>query len=501
MGILYMFEVQRSFLPQICTCTSQGEILTMAISLRRVTIVFTLLASFTSVAQAAAGAPVILQQMLLSKNSTDTHAIPAIFGTPGQTINLIISTTSERSWVYAPTFCTSLAAGPARSSCEGFITSNTPLYNPVSSSTWKQTSSVFTYDGPNNQQMFVGTLGTDKVKIGGIDVPNFEFGVVTGTNVGDDQAASIVGMTGLDGSIGGVLGLGGNSNFLKYLVDTGAIKSSSIGVQLASMVIFDDAENVKAYPARRIVPFGTESTEFPGNIILGGYDGEKLDNQATSGGGLSSRNEIETSVTQLTSSWFDGASTGVVQNTIEYQASGAGGSSGGGSNTVGVPTVIDSTSPFILLPQAFWSQMSVHWTRGKINDTTGRTYYVDKTGFRDWRNFTFDLVSKDGTKSQVIMQHFDWNVWDPEVNFWAPGFKLQPEGEDTLVLGRPAIRALYIAVDWDKKDVKTEPLKQRTTEVVKIVQVVSGACGRIAMPLNVVAFGAVVVGMIAGRYL
>ena len=347
----------------------------------------------------------------------------------------------------------------------------------------------------------MGTLGTDKVTIGGIDVPSFEFGVVTGTNVGDDQVASIVGMAGLDGGIGGVLGIGGKSNFLKYLVDTGAIKSSSIGVQLASMVIFDDAENVKAYPARRIVPFGTESTVFPGNIILGGYDGEKLDSQADSGGGLSSRNEIETSVTQLTSSWFDGASTDAVENTVEYQASGAGGSSDGNNTAVGVPTVIDSTSPFILLPQAFWGSMSSHWTRGAINKTTGRTYYADKSGFRDWRNFTFDLVSKDGTQSQVIMQHFDWNVWDPEVGFWAPGFKLQPPGVDTLVLGRPAIRALYIAVDWDKKEAKTEPLKKRTTEVVKIVQVVSGTCGRIALPLRAVAFGVMVLGVIVGEYL
>jgi len=473
----------------------------MAISVRRMATGFTLLAGFISITQASA--PIILQQMLLSKNSTDTHAIPAMFGSPGQTVNLIISTTSARSWVYAPTLCASLAAGSARRSCEASIAAGggratTPLYNPASSSTWKQASTSFTYEGPNNQQRFVGALGTDKVTIGGVDVSNFEFGVVTEVNVEDDQIASIVGTAGLDGGIGGVLGLGGDSNFLKYLVDKGAIKSSSIGVQLASMVLFDDAENVKAYPARRIVPFGTESTEFPGNIILGGYDGEKIDTQATGGGGLNSRNEIETSVTQLTSSWFDGAHTDAVQHTIEYQA-GAGG--GGSDGATGTPAVIDSTSPFILIPQAFWNKMSSHWTRGNVNKTTGRTYYSDPSGFRDWRNFTFDLVSKDGTKSQVIMQHFDWNVWDPEVGFWAPAFKLQPPGVGTLVLGRPAIRALYIAVDWDKKEAKTVPLKKRTTEVVKIVQVISGTCGRIAMPLNALVIGVMVVGIIVGEYL
>ncbi|RPB19791.1 acid protease [Terfezia boudieri ATCC MYA-4762] len=475
----------------------------MAIPLRSVVAVITLLMGFISTAQAAA--PIILQQMLLSKNSTDTHAIPAIFGTPGQEINLIISTTSEQSWVYAPTFCTSLPVGPARSSCQSSIAADgakviTSLYNPVSSSTWKQTSTMFSYEGPNNQQKFAGILGTDKLTIGGIDVPNFEFGVVTITNVGDDQVASMVGMTGLDGGIGGILGLGGNSNFLKYLVDTGTIKSSSIGVQLASKVIFDDAENVKAFPARRIVPFGTESTEFPGSIILGGYDGEKLDNEATSNQGLSSRNEIETSVTQLTSSWFEGDATDTVKTTIEYQASAAGGGSDGDNKAVGVPTVIDSTSPFILLPQTFWDSMSSNWNRGAINKTTGRTYYVDRTGFRDWRNFTFNLVSKDGTQSQVIMQHFDWNVWDPEVKFWAPAFKLQPPGVETLVLGRPAIRALYIAVDWDKKVAKTEPLKKRTAEVVTVVQVVSGARARIAMSLKTVAFWVIVAGIIGGEY-
>ncbi|KAF8426761.1 aspartic peptidase domain-containing protein [Tirmania nivea] len=492
------------YLSEIIYHKPEARAVTMEISLRRVATVFNVLTSFISVTYASA--PLILQQALLSKGSTDTHAIPATFGTPGQTINLIISTTSERSWVYASTFCTSLPAGPARSSCEASITAigdhvTTSLYDPVLSSSWKDTSSLFTYEGSNNQQRFVGTIGMDKVTIGGIDIPNFEFVVVTGTNVGADQAASVVGMIGLDGGIGGVLGLGGNSNFLKYLVDTGAIKSSSIGVQLASMVIFDDAENVMAYPARRIVPFGTKSTEFPGNIILGGYDGEKLDSQATGGGGLNSRNEIETSVTQLTSSWFDGAATGVAENTVEYQATGAGGNSGGNSKAAGVPTVIDSTSPFILIPQAFWDQMSSKWNRGGINETTGRTYYVDRTGFRDWRNFTFDLVSKDGSNSQVIMQHFDWNVWDPEVNFWAPAFKLQPPGVETLVLGRPAIRALYIAVDWDKKEARTEPLKQRTTEKVKLVQVVSGTCGGISMQLNTIAVGAMVVSMIIGEYI
>lgn len=455
-----------------------------------------------------AGAPIVLQQALLAKNSTDTHAIVATFGNPPQTINLIVSTTSSKSWVYAPSFCTSLVKGLTRQFCEASIAvsgggardpkarDSTPIYNPQDSSSWKDSGSVFTYDGPNNQQRFVGTVGTDKVVIGGIEIAEFEFGVVTKTDIGKDAAAAaaVVAMAGLDGGIGGVLGLGGDSNFLKYLVDTKAIRSNSIGVQLASRISFTDEENVKNFPARRIIPFGTKDTEFPGNIILGGYDSEKINVDAAQGGGLNGQNEIETNVVKFSSSWFNGANTDNVQHTIEYEAAVGGGSADATANaTTGIRAVIDSTSPFIMMPRAFWSVIGQHWNRGTINQTTGRTYYTDSTAYRDWRNFTFDLVNQNGQQSQVIMQHFDWNVWDPETKFWAPAFQLQPEGEDTLVLGRPAIRALYVAVDWDKKEAKTEPLAKRTTEQVKIVEVVSEASARDWAAARVAAVG----GMLA----
>src|SRR5690606_29290515 len=120
-----------------------------------------------------------------------------------------------------------------------------------------------------------------------------------------------------------------------------------------------------------------------------------------------------------------------------------------------VPVVIDSTSPLILIPQTFWdSYLDNTWNRARMDAKTNRAVWVDLTGYRDWRNFTFVLQGADNVIKELTIQHFDWNLWDEEQGFWAPAFGLT--SGDKFVIGRPGLRALYAAVDWEQKRAATK---------------------------------------------
>ncbi|KAI5800165.1 aspartic peptidase domain-containing protein [Peziza echinospora] len=423
-----------------------------------------------------------LPQVALPFNTTDTHAIPAQFGNPPQFINLIISTTSSKSWVYSKAFCSSLNATTRRAQCEGADTAasgGSALFDETQSSNWKQKDTAFSYSSSNNQQDFKGILGSDVVTIGGITIPNLEFGVVTQAESPD---ASTLTMTGLDGGIGGVLGVGEGSPYLKYLMEKKLISGNSIAVQLAINIAFTDEAASKTAPNRRIVPYDNPDTSVSGSILFGGFDANRFQTNDSAASNLSKDGEIMTTITMMTSTWFDGANDNNPSFSTEFKSD------------TGASTVIDSTSPFILIPESYWAQMDPQWSRGAINTTTGRTYYTDPSGHRDWRNFTFTLYDAEKKQSrQLTLQHFDWNIWDPEVNFWAPAFKLQPKGVETVVLGRPAMRALYAQVDWDKRTAKTVPVTKRGNLPKAKIEKTNAASGRVAVGAMVWALAGVAV--------
>ena len=260
--------------------------------------------------------------------------------------------------------------------------------------------------------------------------------------------------------VGGSLGLGRDSTILSVLKKGGYIKQLLYGLNLGATIFFTDSENAAKYPERLISlsGVGQGQTSVSGSFTLGKVDESKLSGkdgndliQTT----LNSKGEVELTIYSLVSSWFDGVGRSTLSSTNEFRV----------PSPAGIRAVVDYSTPYIHLPRSLWDQMDPVWNRGDLNATTGRTYYTDRTAYRDWRNFTFQVAgaSTSAARVNLTLQHFDWNIWDEAVGFWAPAFKIFGRGaEEKIVLGRAALGAMYVAVNWDDNNARAASLGRRS---------------------------------------
>jgi Eukaryotic aspartyl protease len=228
-----------------------------------------------------------------------------------------------------------------------------------------------------------------------------------------------------------------------------------------------------------------------GSLVLGGYDINRFDNPAWNFqmGGVG-RSLLQVSVTEMVVDFNDQSSK--TANIASGQ-------------TKPFPAIIDSTLPFLYLPNSTCDTLSQMLGLNFDNKTglytlnsTQRT--TNQNNIKDIRIIVSDTSTGD-TSTTITLPYaaFDlqigWPVYDnPELYF-----PIRRSQSDTNILGRAFLQEAYVIADYDRKNFSVATAAQHQAGVTQVVAIYAlGVNVSGGKKLSVGAIAGIAVGAVAG---